>query len=180
VLPALQAAFDFKFGIHPPFFAGYIGLFVLGHLLHREPLRQAENRTFGLGVIYLAGVAITAYGTWVISTQSGQFSNLYYGYLTPNVMMMTLSLFLMFQGLGRWFEALPDRVVRFVVKASTGVFGVYLIHVFLMPHVYHVWKRIGLFSSPLMDPFKAMLLFFCSLAVIAVLQRIPVLRRLLT
>jgi len=31
-----------------------------------------------------------------------------------------------------------------------------------------------------LDPVKAALVFFCSLAVIAVLQRIPVLRRLLT
>jgi len=109
---------------------GYSGYFVLGYVLHRSPVRP------GAGWAAAAGVAalVTIFGTyWITLRNGGQFDGLFYDYLSPNVIVMTVFLFLLARSLP--VEALLQRsraAKRTVTALSTTSYSIYLMHVIVL------------------------------------------------
>lgn len=112
------------------YFSGFLGYIVLAHYVrHHLQWSPRKMLTFG-AALYLAGYAITAlvwYGR-MNSAQTLRELELSWRFCTPNVVAMSLGVFLIAKALlsGRTKESKP-------IKSIAGVsYGIYLMHIFLL------------------------------------------------
>lgn len=99
---------------------GYLGYVLLGWLL------TTTERTPSKGLCtagFLAGLLVTAGGTWFMTRRAGELNGVFYQYFMPNVVLMAACAFLLFKGL--WAGRESGRVIR---RLSALSFGVYLVH----------------------------------------------------
>lgn len=148
---------------------GYSMYFVLGYLLHTSRFTARTMRI--MTVAGIAGVIITALGTTAISLHNGEPSALLYGYLTPNVAVAAVTVFLLIKHFYRESSGRqPSKILEVIGKNS---FGIYLIH----PFFQLVWQKFGLTVESGPPIFSAPILFFAillpSLGAAILLSRIP-------
>lgn len=99
---------------------GYLGYVLLGWLL--ATTKRAPSK--GLCTAgFLAGLLVTAGGTWFMTRRAGELNGVFYQYFMPNVVLMAACAFLLFKGL--WAGRESGRVIR---RLSALSFGVYLVH----------------------------------------------------
>lgn len=105
-------------------FSGYLGYMVLGYYLSQ--LKQQKNY---LSIIYIVlGVSITIIGTYFLTTKSSSFNGYFYGYLTPNVLIVSIGIFLLFKELKIKSKRI-NTVLEYISRYS---FGIYLSHVLVL------------------------------------------------
>lgn len=108
-------------------FGGYIGYVVLGCYLNRLDLNSYKWPV----VLALGGWLFTLVGTFVISKQNNDFSHALYEYLTLNVCVQAIGVFLLFK-LMEIRNVLLNEIITFFSAYS---FGVYLCHVMVMEYL---------------------------------------------
>lgn len=144
-----------------------IGYGLLGWYLRRHPLRRGLS-----AALFLAGFALTFGGTWFFSSRHLALDERWLQGMRVPVCLMAAGGFCLLAGAGG--GARLDRVTEFI---SRGSFCVYLCHVLFL----YAFARIGLTAELLPRavsiPLLAAAVFVCSLAVYAVLRRIPLVNR---
>lgn len=163
--------------IRLPLVMGYSGYFVLGHYLSaHKPGRMAERWIYVAG---LAGLLATFTLTWAASRRMGKPLDLFYEYLTPNVMAQSVAVFVFFAR--RLSEIRYSKGFRKATELlSSCSFGVYLIHLMLLdsPVGYRV---VNVFKGPLIRvPVVSVALFLVSLGVIALMRKLKFFRTYLS
>lgn len=149
---------------------GYSSYFVLGYLLSRVRLQPWQ--LWALAGAGAAGLAATAVGTAAVSRRAGEWDELFYGFLTPNVLAVSVAVFCLVKAAGDLGDPArkPSRIVGFLSNYS---FGIYLVH----PFFQWVYRQFGLtteFAHPLISVPALTLLVLIPSAVTAVLiSRIP-------
>lgn len=116
---------DFNFR----YFTGYIGYPILGFYLMEKKfdnLKIAQSLSIGLIII---GFSITALGTYCISMHYHGFSHMFYEYLTPNVALTSIGVFLLFKQVEWPTEGYFQKAITFL---STYSYGIYLAHIFVI------------------------------------------------
>lgn len=154
---------------------GYTLYFVLGHLLHTGML--ARVRTSVLVISFIASIAVTAIGTSLLSARAGVADGTLYAYLTPNVVVSAVCVFLLIKrGVERRPRIASNRVVSVIGNAS---FGIYLVHPFFQSLFLSFGVTTALLPEVLSVPLFALAMLIPSLIVAVVLQRIPKIGRYL-
>jgi surface polysaccharide O-acyltransferase-like enzyme len=163
---------------------GYSGYFILGYYLSNVRL-HAPGQLAAIGLFILMAGA-TALGTYCLTVRaSGALDETIYGYISPNVVVMAVCAFLLLRSipvapaLSR-AGSRSQRALRFVSRVS---FGIYLIHPLflelLASGVIGVTLT-GAFVHPAVGIwFTGAVVFGLSLLAVAVLRKLPVVRRLL-
>lgn len=151
---------------------GYSGYFVLGYYLSRIRLSKSWRiLIYLLGVLGFAG---TVYLNQAYSLIQQTASAKYFDNLSVNVFFEALAMFVWFQ----YREYKNVRINGLVRKLSQYSFGVYLIHVFLLEQLA---DRFGVdtldFSAVVSVPAIGLLVFALSMAISALLNHIPVLKK---
>ncbi len=159
---------------------GLIGFFVMGYALNRFASRDHLKWAW-LGVF--SGFAICFYGTYFFTQKTGVFQSLFYESLAPNVVLYSISLFVIFKIAGQKFEhKLKLGVQRRLLQISKSTLGIYLIHPMAMDILLKGrWGFVlkGNMQHPLyMIPLTAIATYLLSLAVVQIIQRIPYLKRI--
>ncbi len=108
------------------YFAGYIGYPVLGYYLMT---RSFSNPIKYAWLFLLLGIFLTAIGTYFFSIQNKAFVHAFYEYLTPNVLLSSIGVFILFQYGTIRFGLWMDRLIAFVGNYS---YGIYLVHIFVL------------------------------------------------
>jgi surface polysaccharide O-acyltransferase-like enzyme len=154
----------------PFWFVGYLGYFVTGAALRRTQLPKAPKRIAFL--VFLGTGALTVVGTDALlrhTTNGGGFY--FYHYLSPPALVMALALFLIMR---RGIEFFPGKIVQQMAQASLGI---YIVH----PLFISAFERLGLNASILHPvvaiPMLSGLVAAISWAAVALMSRIPCLRR---
>ena len=147
---------------------GYSVYFVLGHLLNRMELRRAQLVWIAsAGALGLLGTGI---GTSLVSRAEGGSDELFFGFLTPGVGLASVAVFCLARA--RWGEA-PGRLPWLAAVLAANSLGIYLVH----PLFQRLYREFGLtteIAPPLLSvPLLAVLVLIPSLAVAALLRRIP-------
>lgn len=126
--PAIQAYVP---EIELIYFSGYIGYPVLGYYLtDRVAVHLPRTRHVAMAML-LMGWAVTIIGTFYRSSLQGQFDAWFYKYLSPNVIMASCGVFLLFQD-----RPLPaNRTIAFISKHS---YGIYLNHMLFVWAIHAV------------------------------------------
>jgi surface polysaccharide O-acyltransferase-like enzyme len=169
VVPALSFVQEFtpvKIGFELYFIAGYSGYFMLGHLLGR--FQYIRVHLYGLAFLFL----ILSIATTVLHTRFN--SEYFVSYLSVNIVLMTVSAFILLREI-----QIGDRLNHFLVPLSRASFGIYLAHVIVLAELekisfIHSWFSAG--SSVYMIPLLGLLGFLVSFVIVAVIQKIPILR----
>lgn len=116
------------------YFAGFNGYLLLGHYIINNKMNLSWNKLVMMGVpSFVIGYCITFFGfksVTAVPGQSVELVELFFTYCSPNVLMMTLPLFLAIQKIH--FSSAVIR--RFSVSISTCTFGIWMSHyLFLGP-----------------------------------------------
>ncbi|WP_233515539.1 acyltransferase [Marinitenerispora sediminis] len=165
-------------------FLPFVGYYVMGYLLRETDLTRRQ--TWASGGLFAGSVAVTALAAGLVGAATGGWgsaANYVYDYLSPTVLVMSVTAFLLFRALGtRWSartaaegEAEPAR--RWLRTLSELSFGVFLVHVMVL---YQLRDLTGLPDHPLAMTATAaghiVVVLLVSLAATAVIRRIPLLR----
>jgi surface polysaccharide O-acyltransferase-like enzyme len=166
VFSFLQEFTPIQIGFELYFIAGYSGYFMLGYLLGRFEFTRPQ--LYGLVVLFLMfSVGTTLLGSCIESEY-------FVGYLSVNIVLMTAFAFILLREV-----QIGDRVNGILVPLSRASFGIYLVHVIVLAELEKLPVVSGWFStgsSVYMIPLLGLLVFFVSYILVAVIQKIPVLR----
>ncbi len=179
--PILSRLFHLTLGLDWVVFTGFSGYFIAGRFL--DLLQPSRKQNIAALVIYLAALVVTILGTYLLLRSSGQYNSFFYEYLSLNVILMSLTAFMLLQGLP--YEAIYARFARLgrlVSVLSSTSFGVYMVHVMLIA----LFKsgRLGfVLNGARIAPGVGILVNFLvvmplSVAIVILLQRIPILKHL--
>lgn len=139
IFPELHGQCDWNTHGMTYYFGGYLGYFILGHALMRMP-RISAGKELGLGtVLFLVGWATTHLGFMSTVAARDGYKDLefFINFLSPNVALMTLGLFLVCRAI-----TLPARVQKCVTRLSLVSFGTFLVHYWVLLWVMH-WKQLA-------------------------------------
>ena len=115
----------YKIDFYLNYFSGYIGYVILGHYLTvRTNFKKAVEIKLAAFLLVL-GIAITVLGTYYSLAYFNIKSMLFYEYLTPNVLMASIGVFILFKNLNMNFLS---KKLSIISKYS---FGIYFVHVLI-------------------------------------------------
>lgn len=153
---------------------GYVVWFLIGYLLANTDI----NKKFRI-LIYILGLIgffMYFYLTVQNSFKTGKFDKTYAGYMNIPAMLMGTAVFVFFK-YGKWnFIDKHEKAVRFVRNLSSASFGVYLIHYYLKDFsIRHfgidprntLYRIVGTF-----------IIYGLSVIIVSVIQKIPVIRKM--
>lgn len=154
--------------INLTYFSGYIGLPILGYYLSNYSYDfKGKNIVYTLTI--LTGIMITIFGTFFITKHHGIFNDSFYSYLSPNVILVAVGVFLLFKG----FVISGTRTTCIILFFSKYSYGIYLIHVLVL------WV-LGKFSisyvivNPLIGiPITSVLCFVISALLVYGIDKLP-------
>jgi hypothetical protein len=160
---------------------GYIGYFVLG--IYVQGLSMPKKVMYGfLGL----GFALTVASTWVMNFPLHPAGNAYFffDYLTVNVIISSVALFMFLsQAKADWPGERWLRFRRIVKAIIVNTLPIFLLHVIIMETLlrgYLGFKlNLAAINHVIEIPLVTMLVLFISLALVLVMKKIPVLKRLI-
>jgi surface polysaccharide O-acyltransferase-like enzyme len=125
------------------FFTGYIGYLLLGFFLSEIAL---VNISLGFGIVLFSlGWLSTALSTWFFSAGEQQFVPVFYNYLSPNVAILSVGMFIIINKSNRR-PILYDKIAKII---STYSYGMYLNHILILTALYKIvgvnWNTINPF-----------------------------------
>lgn len=145
----------------------YVGYYILGYLLRTNTFsKKFHYIMYSLAVF---GILMTFFGTYIDTTNAGKFSGYYYKYLTPNVVLTSMGVFLFIKNL-KVDNLKINPLIQFI---SSKTFGIYLIHILVLGGLttFGIDYQI---SHPIISiPIVALLIFVISLIAVTIMQKIP-------
>jgi len=152
------------------YFSGYIGFPILGYYLSKITLNISGKKVIYIFFI-LTGFLITTLGTFYMTKHQGRFWSGFYAYLSPNVILVSIGIFLFFKDFVK-HNTRTSSVVRFFCKYS---YGTYLIHIL----VFWELGKFGFsysFVNPVIGiPVTSILCFIFSTLIIFGVNKLPLL-----
>lgn len=126
------------------YFAGFNGYLLLGHYVINNKMNLSWNKLVMMGVpSFVIGYSITFFGfksVTAVPGQSVELVELFFTYCSPNVLMMTLPLFLAIQKIH-----ISSAVIRrFSVSISTCTFGIWMSHYLFLGPFYMLVESLPL------------------------------------
>ena len=171
IFSMMQEFLPVKIGFELYFIAGYTGYFMLGHVLGL--FEFTRNQLVGLAALFL----VLSVGTAFLDLESNllKWNTQYFvSYLGVNIVLLTVTAFILLREV-----QVSDRVYAFLAPLGRASFGIYLVHVIVITELEKIpfiaaWFSAG--SSIYMIPLLGLFGFLASYVVVAIVQKIPMLR----
>jgi surface polysaccharide O-acyltransferase-like enzyme len=122
--PWVSKLLGFQIGFELRYFSGYVGYFVLGYYLGNKDWQISSKLT---AFVFVLAWAVTAFIVYAVSMPKGVYDNSFSDYLSPSVMLMSVSIFLFFKNACN-VEFLPN----IMTKIDAASYGMYLCHWLIM------------------------------------------------
>lgn len=170
-----------KFHINIPVGAvtGLIGYFVAGYFFRQYATDKSARVAWFLWVL---SFLVCLFGTYFLCARLGHYDGLFYENITPNVAVFVASFFVIVKSFSERLQMLSPGIQKIILQFSKASFGIYLIHPMIMEAVEK--GRWGFVLAPNMSPRSLMIIgttlavYLISFCAVAVLQRIPGLRKI--
>ncbi|MCP2037680.1 acyltransferase family protein [Chryseobacterium sp. HSC-36S06] len=120
------------------YFSGFIGFPILGYYLNNYDI-NSNNKKIVYFLLIVISITITAIGTFILSNFKNKFIDWFYNYLTPNVTIVSICIFLYFKEFVNPNEKI-NSIIRFFSKYS---YGIYLVHILVLWSI----QKIGLYYN---------------------------------
>ncbi|WP_171988156.1 acyltransferase family protein [Hyphomicrobium sp. NDB2Meth4] len=119
--------------------AGYL---VAGHLVRRYSPSPSPSLAAIAFAAYVFMVVVTTWMTGLYSKGAGTYIEIFHVYATPNVVIMSVSAFLVLLYAANKLELSSPTLMRFFAGISACSFGIYLVHVLFLEFVsYNILGR---------------------------------------
>jgi surface polysaccharide O-acyltransferase-like enzyme len=166
VFSFLEEFSPLQIGLEVYFIAGYSGYFMLGHLLGKFQYSRRQLYWFAFMFVILS----------IVTTALEYFikSEYFVGYLSMNIVLMAVFAFIILREV-----QVSDRLNNLLVPLGRASFGIYLVHIIVLAMLEKVpvvrdWFSVG--SSIYMIPLLGLMGFLTSYILVAIIQKIPILR----
>jgi len=118
----------YKIDFNLSYFSGYAGYLVLGYYLTiKSDFGKLNSITIALIMIGL-GITSTIVGTSFASIAAGTFDKTFYEYLTPNVLLLSIGVFVFFKNQ----PAKNYRLKKLRMNISKYGYGIYFVHILVL------------------------------------------------
>ena len=156
----------------------YAGYFLFGYILDKYKDKLKKVHSIILVLTFFITVAATSLGSYYLSANAGEGVAVLYNSLFISTFIEAAIIFLLFLRLS--VPPVGKTVSTVIKKASLYTFFVYLFHPFIIEHL-DLWFEVDSLSfSPIISvPALSVLLFVLCMTVAMIIDRIPVVRRIL-
>jgi surface polysaccharide O-acyltransferase-like enzyme len=166
---ALPFQLVFGFNIDLYYFSGFLGYLILGYYLSKLNIKITKFSKANLYFIYFTGFIITSLGTYYLTQKELSFNESLYEYLTPNVMLMSVAVFLLIKDTMVTNKFLT-KVIFLINKYSYGIFLIHILVLILLRKLSFYWA----FLNPALSiPLVVAVCLSISLAIVYVTNKIP-------
>ena len=161
----VQSNFEWNFW----YYFGYTGYVLLGYYL--SIINTKSKRLLALAVItFLIGLFITVYGTYYYTDMNGLFYKNYYSYLTPNVLLMTASIFVLMKNANINLSRELKNTRDLIDKHS---YGIYLSHILVLNYLVMYGVDWDLIHPLIGIPLTTIITLIVSIAIVYLIRKIP-------
>ena len=159
-------------------FNTYYGYFLLGYLLDKYKDKFKKIPSFVLALGFLVVGTLTAVGNYYLSVKAGKAVSTLYSNSFIATFLEAILLFLLFLRLPN-FNA-NQTTEKIIKKISAYTFFVYLFHLFLLEHLNGWFGFNSLSFNPIISvPVISLFIFVLCLIIAAIIDKIPVIRKIL-
>lgn len=151
------------------FFTGFIGYLVLGYYLSIKTFKNGQLIKTVSILLIITGIFITLIGTYYLTNLKGRFYERLYDYLSPNVLFVSIGLFLFFKNL-KYENKHLFKVRNFISRNSYGIYLVHVIVLYFLSTIGLNWKFINPFLG---IPVTVVFCLFLSGLIIYLLSKLP-------
>jgi surface polysaccharide O-acyltransferase-like enzyme len=149
------------------YFSGFLGYPILGYLL---TVKIPDNKLkLYPHLSFILGTSITIIGTYLLTKNKGQFISDFYSFLSPNVIIASIGIFLFFKQ-SNFKNRFLTAMTNFI---STYSYGIYLAHIFVL----NLLLKVGIswtFINPIIGILLTTLLCLTiSSIIIYIINKIP-------
>ncbi len=160
---------------------GWIGYFLLGAYLPKIKMKPRRWRLFALLAV---GFAWTMIASALMQIYPGPETYYFYDYLTANVIVASVSLFLLLTSVPvASFEKIPASAKRLIHIIGKTTLPVYLFHMILVEAfekgLFGFTLNIMSLNPIIMTPLLAVIVLFISLGGVVAMKQVPILRRII-
>ncbi|QQE75276.1 acyltransferase family protein [Brevibacillus composti] len=180
-IPLLERSLHVNFYISSKisFTEGYLGLFVLGYVLSRAEIgRKLRLVLYAAGISSLAAIPLL---TYVLTAKNGgKLDGFFYNYLGLAVVLASTAIFIGSKSVN-WEKRLENskRLLPFLRTVSDVSFGIYLVHLIFLAELGRGFEIFQLQTPALLRvPLTNLAVFALSLITVLVLQRVPLLKKM--
>ena len=166
----ILSKFESLRNITPIYYTGYIGYLVLGYYLSTKSFSDIFNVKKVSSSLFFLGVVITIAGTYLFSAKQGFFSHSFYDYLTPNVLLASSGLFLLFRHKKEGKNNILNKVISVIDKYS---YGIFLTHILTLSSLSLLGISATFISPILAIPIRTFLCLAISLLLVYIVNKIP-------
>ncbi|WP_166922902.1 acyltransferase [Flavobacterium poyangense] len=161
---------EFRLFVDLTYFTGFLGYLVLGYYLSVKAFKYDVKRLKLISVmLFLLGVSITIFGTYYLSEVENCFNEYFYGYLTLNVLIVSVGIFAFFKNL-KISNPILNQVINFINKYS---YGIYLVHILVLRFLVYLGIDYDFINPVLAIPLTTFLCLFISALVIYGVNKLP-------
>lgn len=182
IIPFFEKFSHIKSTIDLKMISGYVGYLVLGHLLGN--IKITRTPFFISILVFILTVALTSVATYIFTLRNkGIFVADFYDYLSPNVVLMSASAFViikyMFEHTKVQEFSLSNKLIKTLSSASLGIYLIHLMVLFVLQK-----GDLGFVLSPFSFnavysiPVTTIITFSISFSIIYFIQKVPILRRI--
>lgn len=154
-------------------FSGFAGFLMLGAYLER--CRPAISNTICAFVYLTSSVAIML-ATYFYSTHIGQPNEFFFSYLTPLVVLSSVSAYLLLTGLPT-ISSSANTLIKLISDCSLGIYCIHPMLIRFFVHHWHLNNRLN--SVWLSIPVLWAAVFTCAGILVFVLRMIPTMHRII-
>lgn len=152
---------------------GYVTYFVLGYYLSKLELSKKSRI-----IIYISsilGFLITIFGTAIISNNKMIPTNIYNEYY-PNVLLESIGVFVLIKNIKFDIKPKQANMIKVLSKYS---FGIYLVHDLILTELVKNGLTTLTFNPIISVPCIALIVYIISLIISIILNKIPILNKLI-
>ncbi len=152
------------------YFSGYVGYLILGYFIaHRAVVRLSVM--WGAALLFLTGAVVTTWGTYISTARKGAISHEYYEYLTVNVVLASVGIFILFKAIGtRGVSTEPGPVSKFIGRYG---YGIYLSHLLVLSILAHFGINYSLITPAIGIPLTSVICLLISAAIVFIINKLP-------
>lgn len=157
------------FNIDLYYFSGYLGYLILGYYLSKYDFNQFRFINISIFILFIIGFLITFFGTYLLTKEISVFNGSFYEYLTPNVLFMSIAVFVFGKNL-IIKNVLLLKIIYLINKYSYGIFLIHILILILLRKINIYWNLLHpCFSIPLI----VMICLPISLIIIYLINKLP-------
>lgn len=148
-------------------FFGYLGYPLLGFFLINPKAVHFEKKGL-IFTLLLLGFSFTFFGTGLFTNKNDLFYELFYGFLSPNIVLFSTGVFLLFK---RFNQPHP-----LLLSISQHSYGIYLVHVLILIILDDIFPAPN-FPLLISIPLISLVCLLLSWGIILFFQKLPILRK---